>query len=117
MKKFFVILIAFIGFGVTALTINYVNASDSKKVEVKEEQNDYCRACNGVGYFVCEKWVYPTCTSCKGKGYLELYTKEGRYEKVTCTACNGNGTTKQPCPKCKSTGKRTCTVCNGTGKN
>ena len=70
------------------------------------------------------KSTRPTCTSCNGKGWIELRCLKPD-EAVACQLCNGSGVTPSGirCTGCQGTGRievrtveqQKCLLCRGTG--
>lgn len=89
------------------LTIDFIEACQGVKKEVKFVRFDTCTKCGGSGAYSSSD--ISTCSKCNGRG---------RVIGVANTIL-GQMRTEQECPDCRGTGKkinRYCPDCNGQGK-
>lgn len=86
------------------MTIDFEEAVNGCKKDIKLDINSECPDCNGKGGFNSK-----SCTECHGSGTIttEQRTMFGSFlSKSTCPYCKGTGTTfEKKCNTCKGTGR------------
>ncbi len=89
------------------LVIDFIEACQGVKKEVKFTRFDTCTKCAGSGAY--SQSDITTCSKCGGRGRVV----------VVANTLLGQMRTEQECPDCRGTGKkinRACPDCNGQGK-
>lgn len=91
----------------TSVTIDFMDACNGKKVEVKINRMESCPDCNGSGAAAGSS--AETCSECGGRGYVNTAqrTPFGMISSQRpCTRCGGKGKTiSNPCSKCHGSGR------------
>lgn len=91
----------------TEVTIDFMDACNGKKVEVKVNRMEKCSECSGSGSAPGSST--DTCSECNGRGYVNAAqrTPFGMISSQRpCTRCGGKGKViTNPCPKCKGAGR------------
>ncbi len=91
----------------TEATIDFMDACNGKKLDIKISRMEKCPDCSGSG--AAPGSSAQTCSECGGSGQVKTAqrTPFGMISSQRpCTRCGGKGTViSNPCPKCKGVGR------------
>lgn len=112
MKKYFMILVAIIGFGMSVSAqadCSRCNGTGKDPLtypckyctngQVEKLETNSCSMCSGSGRVTSSSGVEQNCPSCSGSG--RKYVNK----MVTCSSCGGSGEERRSCRSCGGTGK------------
>lgn len=87
----------------TELRIEFMEAAQGVKKEVKISRRETCDHCHGTG--AKPGTSTKTCPTCNGTGQKRSQTAFGMFTITTCPTCGGEGTiVESPCEHCHGTG-------------
>ncbi|MGN1090649.1 MAG: molecular chaperone DnaJ [Huintestinicola sp.] len=91
----------------TSATIDFMDACNGTKIEIKINRMEKCSECSGTGAAAGSS--AETCSECNGLGQVKAVQRTPLGMMSTqrpCTRCGGKGKViKNPCPKCKGAGR------------
>lgn len=91
----------------TYTTIDFMDACNGKKVDIKVNRTEKCSECSGTG--AAQGSSPETCTECHGTGYVKTAQRVMGMmmsSQRPCSKCGGKGTIiKNPCSKCRGSGR------------
>ncbi len=91
----------------TYTTIDFMDACNGKKVDIKLNRTEECHDCHGTG--AAPGSTTDTCSECHGTGYVKTATRTPlgmMSSQRPCTRCGGKGKViSSPCTKCHGSGR------------